>query len=475
MKPLLNRLRIQLVVLYLGVGIILALGIGAGTYVMVNYYFRANNDEALKLKMGLEFATFHLPMPVDLYQTLVQTGLVSQGQDSHLLVNPDTNNDGSTEQNPTGVSQSGESGTISIDRVEISEIADIVALPLTIKGTPITGTVVTNSWLPPDKEAVASAIINGYDFRTVSLSDGTPVRLLTYRVPITSEIGIIQVGRSLKTQQAMLNRLVNGILLIAAGCLLFLGVMSWLLAGRSIKPTQLAWERQQTFVANASHELRTPLTLIHAGVEIAQRNSESPEQRQLLDDVIGDANYMTKLIENLLLLSRLDAHKLPLEFQNINLSELFEEIVRQSERISAEKQVTMMQESENISVTADPVRLKQILLILIDNAIRNNHPQGWVKLSAGETQNKIWIEVSDNGSGIPAEHLNKLFDRFYKVNDRSTPDYRGSGLGLSIAKSLIEEQGGEILITSKVSEGTQVKFTLPKTRPTLARPIKKQA
>jgi signal transduction histidine kinase len=461
MKPLLNRLRIQLVALYLAVGIILALGISAGSYLMVNYYFRANNDEALRLKMGLEFATFHLPMPVDLYQSLIQANLVSRGQDSHLLVNPDPG-DESSDQNQTGTSKSGDSGTISVDRVEVSEIADIVALPLTIEGTPITGTVVTNSWLPANKDAVASAIIHNYDFRTISLSDGTPVRLLTYRVPITNEIGIIQVGRSLKNQQAMLNQLVNGILVIAAICLLFLGVMSWLLAGRSIKPTQLAWERQQTFVANASHELRAPLTLIHAGVEVAQRNTKSPEQSQLLADVLGDANYMTKLIESLLLLSRLDAHKLPLELQNINLPELFEEIVRQNERVLQEKQISIEQETQVSTVFADPVRLKQILLIFIDNAVRNNHPQGWIKIKAETKQNKVWIEVSDNGSGIPAEHLNKIFDRFYKVSDRSTPDYRGSGLGLSIAKSLIEAQGGEILITSEEGTGTQVRFSLQK-------------
>jgi len=458
---LLNRLRIQLVALYLAVGIILALGISAGSYLMVNYYFRANNDEALRLKMGLEFATFHLPMPVDLYQSLIQANLVSRGQDSHLLVNPDPG-DESSDQNQTGTSKSGDSGTISVDRVEVSEIADIVALPLTIEGTPITGTVVTNSWLPANKDAVASAIIHNYDFRTISLSDGTPVRLLTYRVPITNEIGIIQVGRSLKNQQAMLNQLVNGILVIAAICLLFLGVMSWLLAGRSIKPTQLAWERQQTFVANASHELRAPLTLIHAGVEVAQRNTKSPEQSQLLADVLGDANYMTKLIESLLLLSRLDAHKLPLELQNINLPELFEEIVRQNERVLQEKQISIEQETQVSTVFADPVRLKQILLIFIDNAVRNNHPQGWIKIKAETKQNKVWIEVSDNGSGIPAEHLNKIFDRFYKVSDRSTPDYRGSGLGLSIAKSLIEAQGGEILITSEEGTGTQVRFSLQK-------------
>ena len=464
MKPLLNHLRIRLVLLYLAVGIVLALGISAGTFTLVNYYFRTSNDEALRIKMGIEFATFHLPLPIDLYHSLVQAGLVDQGQDPHLLTNPNGNG-GSNNQDPNAGPQQGDESIIPLDRVEASEFADIVALPLTIEGTPVTGTVVTNSWLPANKEAAASAIVNGFDFRTITLDNGTPVRLLTYRVPVTNQIGIIQVGRSLKSQQTMLNQLIYGILILAAACILFLGGMSWLLAGRAIKPSQLAWERQQTFVANASHELRTPLTLIHAGIEVAQRSTESPEQNQLLADALTDANYMTKLIENLLLLSRLDAHRLPLELQDIYLPDFFEGIVRQNERAAAEKQIHIQSEPEPISVVADPVQLKQILLILIDNAVRNNHPEGWVKIECGTKLNKAWIEVSDNGTGIPAEHLNKIFDRFYKVSNRSTPDYRGSGLGLSIAKGLIEIQGGEISVASEVGKGTQVKFTLPMAKP----------
>jgi signal transduction histidine kinase len=99
--------------------------------------------------------------------------------------------------------------------------------------------------------------------------------------------------------------------------------------------------------------------------------------------------------------------------------------------------------------------------------VRNNHAQGWVKLSAAVKINRVWIEVSDSGTGIPKEHLSKIFDRFYKVNDRSTPDYRGSGLGLSIAKSLIEAQGGEIRITSEIGNGTTVKFSLPLSKSSL--------
>jgi signal transduction histidine kinase len=106
-------------------------------------------------------------------------------------------------------------------------------------------------------------------------------------------------------------------------------------------------------VANASHELRTPLTLIHAGVEVAQRQATSDSQKQVLGDVLTDANYMTKLIENLLLLSRMDAHKLPIEIQPIYLPDLLDEIVRQNELVLSANQISLNQESEKMIVLAD--------------------------------------------------------------------------------------------------------------------------
>jgi signal transduction histidine kinase len=458
MKPLLNHLRVRLLLLYLIVGAILSLGISAGTYTLVNYYFRVNNDAELRLKMGVEFATFHLPMPVELYRSLADADLVNQGKASVLMLDSDGNK---TENGENSNSLYNYLVTITVDEVETSEIADIVALPLTIKGTPITGTVVTSSWLPANKAAIASALINGSDYRTIKLDNGTQVRLLTYRVPIENEIGVIQVGRSLKSQQNLLQQLMKGILIVAGIFLGFLGMMSWWIAGRSIKPTQLAWEKQETFVANASHELRTPLTLIHAGVEIAQRQSESPEQKQMLQDVLLDAKYMTKLIENLLLLSRIDSHKLPMEPQDIHLPDFFDDIVRQTEHIAAEKHVALKYKPADLYAYADPVWLKQVLLIFLDNAIRNTPADGEVSISSGQEHNEVWIEVKDTGIGIPQDQLEKIFDRFYKVNDRSTQDYRGSGLGLSIAKGLIEVQGGEIHIASELGQGTTIHFSLP--------------
>jgi signal transduction histidine kinase len=459
MKPLLNHLRIRLVLLYTAIGISLAVLLSVGTYTLVNYYLRTNNDRALTLKMGLQFASLHLPLPIDLYEPLLDAGFIKQSADSQYFIDPSGHAE-TEDENEEGEAQDDQEYN-ETSAVEISELADIMVLSLTIDGTPITGTVVTHSWLPADKAAITAALVKGSDIRTVKLTDGTPVRLLTYRVPVTNEVGLIQVGRSLKPQQAMMDELLQGMILIGVVSILLLGLGSWFLAGRSIKPTQLAWERQQTFVAHASHELRTPLTLIHAGVEVAQRQSTSEPQKQVLEDVLSDANYMTKLIENLLLLSRLDAHKLPIEIQPVLLSGLLDELIRQNERVLSGKEIALSSEGDPLIVLADPVRLKQILLILIDNAARNNHSGGWIKIRTSSKLGKVEIEVSDSGDGIAPEHLAKIFDRFYKVTDKSTQDYHGSGLGLSIAQGLVQAQNGTIEVTSKLGEGTQVRFTLP--------------
>jgi len=147
------------------------------------------------------------------------------------------------------------------------------------------------------------------------------------------------------------------------------------------------------------------------------------------------------------------------------MPELLEEIVRHSNRALKERQVTLTFDCGPLTLQADPIRLKQVLLILIDNAARNNHPGGWVRITAKNMNNKAIINVTDNGTGISREHLTKLFDRFYKVNDHSTPDYRGSGLGLSIAQGLVEAHGGTIKITSEPGIGTEVTIIIPGIKP----------
>ena len=251
-------------------------------------------------------------------------------------------------------------------------------------------------------------------------------------------------------------------MVIAGGLIaLLIGIASWFLAGRTIKPSQEAWDKQQLFISNASHELRAPLTLIHAGVELSLRKSRDPELHSLLTDVLNDSDYMKKLIEDLLLLSRLDAHSLKVELQPIRLADFIPDLTRQLRRLAENQSVVIEESIEAVSVMADPVRLKQLLLIILDNALRNSPCDNCMEISASLHGATAEISITDHGQGIAKIDQEKVFDRFYKADDRSSSEYTGSGLGLSIAKGLIEAQGGNIRLESSPGNGTTVVITLP--------------
>jgi len=448
---MLKKLRVQLTLLYLFAAIFLSLAVGGGTYVLVNYYFQTTNDQALWVKMGLQFASYGLPLPKDIYEKVKQEGLVK-------TLPPST---GTEELENEGALPAPYHEKEHEEGLQESELADIFVLPVDSEGSVIQDPGRPVSVETVNLEAVQAARSQGYDLRTTVTSGGVPVRLLTYKVPSGEGVQIFQIGRYLTEQQRVLQRLFNTMIILGGIVTILFGMISWILAGRTIKPSQGAWDKQQTFVSNASHELRTPLTLIHAGVELSLRKAESPAQKQLLSDVLADADYMNKLIEDLLLLSRLDSGTLKLELQTVALADLMPEMLRQVERMANNAGVKLQHSLADISLKVDPLRLKQILLVIFDNAIRNTPSGGIVKFEAHTVSDHAELVLSDTGPGVPQELIDKVFDRFYKVNDQPSTEYRGSGLGLSIAKSLVEAQHGTILLKSVSGEGTKVILTFP--------------
>lgn len=448
---MLKRLRFQLTLLYLASSILLALLVGGGAYTLVRYYFQSTNDQALKVKIGVSLINLGIPVPKVFESALDQAGLGISGTSSPTKPTHNEAGEGLI---------SGESDEDQFFEQQ-SDLADIYLLLLDIEGNMVTGFPSGSGSLPVNLEAIAVAKLNEYDIRTYTNQNGYPVRLLTYVVSLQGKTRIFQAGRFLSEQQNVLKQLMQTMIIAGGLVTVLFGVAAWLMAGRTIKPSQDAWDRQQIFVANASHELRTPLTLIHAGVELAERKSNDPEQRELLADVITDANYMKKLIEDLLLLSRLDAHSLKFDFQKISLASFIQELTRQLCLVADNQKVIIRTNLSYTTVKADPVRLRQILLIVLDNALRNSSEGQEILVETVPQQEKAIIRVIDHGKGILRKDLEKVFDRFYKVDNQSSQEYRGSGLGLSIARSLIEGQGGTITLDSQPGEWTEVKIALP--------------
>jgi signal transduction histidine kinase len=341
------------------------------------------------------------------------------------------------------------------------ELAAIYVLPLTAQGTLDPQGSAPASPFQPDGAAVAAAQRGG-DLRT-ALVAGAPVRLLTYPTGLADGPAVLQVGRPLADQQRLLARLTAGLLTLGGAAALVLGAGSWWLAGRSIAPVERAWEQQRRFVANASHELRAPLTLLRATAEVALRRVpvEDTDQRALLGDALGVCDHMARLVEDLLLLSRLEAGRPALAREDVALGPLLAEVARAAGRLAEERGVRLDVERAVGTVRADRTRLRQVLLILLDNALGHTPTGGRVRLDAAPAGRRVRLVVEDTGAGIAPADLPRVFEPFHRSEQTRADGRDGCGLGLAIARALIEAHDGTIALSSQPGRGTRAEVVLP--------------
>jgi signal transduction histidine kinase len=454
---MLRALRIRLSLLYLIASLSLVALLGAATYGLLTLYFQRATDLALQYKMATEFQARGLALPPALTAAeqawMQDSNRTAASRPTTASPTLTSHNDGSDEGEGDGASVTpiaGQSGGDGEDRYD-GNLAPVFVLPsagsATVSGQPIVA----------DLAAVASALKSGSDLRTIKLGDGARLRLLTYNI---GGGAVLQVGRLLNDQDRLLSQYLAGLLFLGSIASLLLALASWVLAGRSIKPAQRAWDQQQQFISNASHELRTPLTLMRANADYALRSSSADEREKSLHDIVDEVDYMNRLVEDLLLLSRLDAHRLTLADESVVLPDLLNETARQVERLSTAKGVSLSVDSTTGTVHGDRVRLRQVLLILLDNALRFTPSGGTIRLASHVGGRDVVITVVDSGSGIPPEFLPHIFERFYQVPGQAG-EGRGNGLGLSIAKGLVEAHHGKISITSQPGKGTSVEVLLP--------------
>jgi signal transduction histidine kinase len=304
-------------------------------------------------------------------------------------------------------------------------------------------------------------------YATINL-DGTPARI--YVLPLIGprgRPGVLITGEGLQPEQQALHSLVIGLATSAAAGLLLSLAGAWFLVGRSLVPIQRAYSRQQEFAADAAHELRTPLTVLRAATDVLQQHREEPlsANGQLFDDVRHEIVRMEELTGDLLTLARSDLGELELAVADIELGALAAKVVRQVTPLAQEREVALtLEPGVPVTVEADPNRLQQILLILLDNALKYTPTGGQVRVRVGRQGDIAQLAVSDNGPGISSEHLARLFDRFYRVDPSRSRQQGGAGLGLAIARSLVAAHGGQISLSSAPGKGTTVLVRLPVTR-----------
>jgi two-component system OmpR family sensor kinase len=224
-----------------------------------------------------------------------------------------------------------------------------------------------------------------------------------------------------------------------------------------------SFRRQREFVSDASHELRTPLTVLRGQTELLRRVGDDPaERRRVIGMLLRELDQMNRLVEDMLALARAEAGEL-VRPQTVVLGDFLEDLERDLPLLGArEFRVEGVREG---TIDADPERLTQVFRNLVQNAVSHTRTGDRITVSGAARDSRIEFCVDDNGPGIPRERLERIFDRFYRVDKARDRDHGGSGLGLPIARAIIEAHGGRIWAESPPGGGARIRFELPGFRP----------
>jgi signal transduction histidine kinase len=301
---------------------------------------------------------------------------------------------------------------------------------------------------------------------------GGAVRVMSIPVKRYGEFGsvvaVVQAAQSREAVTETVERLIFVLVLSGLGGLVLAAAGGFFMSRRAMRPVQEAFGRQRTFIADASHELKTPLTLIRADAEVLSRGIDDPEKasdnRELLDDLLGETDRMSAVLSDLLLLARLDAQKVSVSREPFDLALVISETSeRFAVRARAEGKNLEVHHSGKLPARGDAPCTGQSLAALLDNALRFTPPGGTITVEGRIADKQVEATVTDTGPGIAPESLDRIFERFYRDDAHSAarsrmPSGGGTGLGLAIARDLARAQGGEV--SAENAQGGGARFTL---------------
>ncbi|HOV27057.1 MAG TPA: HAMP domain-containing sensor histidine kinase [Pseudobacteroides sp.] len=265
-------------------------------------------------------------------------------------------------------------------------------------------------------------------------------------------------------EEQMLKNLLTIIISIGIFTVIVTFISSFFTANKALIPIKKSWQRQKDFVADASHELRTPLAVVQTNLELVMSNKEDTIESQLcwLDNIKAENARMTNLVNDLLFIARSDSNEAQIEMSNFPLDIVCKETIMSFRLLCENKNIEIFEDIKpDVNFYGNEARIKQLITILADNAIKYTPPGGYIKISLRQLDTSVQIVVSDTGIGIPQEHQSKIFERFYRVDSSRSSESGGSGLGLSIAKIIVNEHNGHINVTSAPNRGSQFSVTLP--------------
>lgn len=347
--------------------------------------------------------------------------------------------------------------------------------------------------------------LSGQAVYNVEQGSGEAIGIVSQPVENAGEIaGVLQVGSSRGDSEEVLRTILLAFLIAGPIVLLLAALGGYLMAGRALAPvrqiTQLAatvdpadldarlsldlpddelgrlaqtfdamlariergFEQQRQFTADAAHELRTPLGFMRSQVDLMLRRPRSKaEYRAALELLDGDVDRMTRIVSALLTVSRSESGQLALHRVAFDLQELIRSNLDAYAALATERQITLVDESIPVPLQADSDLLAQLLTNLIDNAVAHTPAGGSIAVGCASSDELVRLWVADTGSGIPLEHQERVFDRFYRVDSGRARSMGGAGLGLTIARAIAEAHGGTIALASTPGAGTLIEVMLP--------------
>lgn len=345
----------------------------------------------------------------------------------------------------------------------------------------------------------------GYSERNDRLGDGTRVTLVSRRHNMGGRPILIRLAYSQESVWRQLDQLLLAFLAALPVALAGAGFAGYSLASRALQPLsqmtrraeqitpdrlaerlpvenpedelgqmgrvfngtldrlEAAFEQMRRFTADASHELRTPLTAIRSVGEVGlQRDASREEYREIIGSMLEEANRLTRLVENLLSVSRADAGELQLQKRPIAVLDLTRESAVLLDVLIDEKSQSLHLEGDkDATVVGDPLVLRQAIVNILHNAIKFSPVSGDISVSTTRYESEVRIRIADSGPGIAEEHRHKVFQRFYRVDKARSSDAGGAGLGLSIAQWAVQAHGGRITIEPAGDRGCAFQIAIP--------------
>ena len=364
--------------------------------------------------------------------------------------------------------------------------------------------------IPVDKKSIKKAL-NGYMvFKNCYIEKNNKkyaIRILTYPVIVDGYvISIIQVGTSLEFLFESLRKLLYIIaILLPIGIIISL-FSGYFLAQRVLSPVRLitkkakeisaenldekisvnlpddeigelaktfdsmmkrlkeSFDELRQFSADVSHELRTPLTILKGEIELALKSDRDPEYyKKTLKSALEEVERLKRIVEDLLFLSKAEAGKITYRLTKVDILDVILSVINVLKLPIKQKNIKLDIKGEpETFVKGDENLLKQLIYNLVENAIKYNRKNGKIEIKIDRDEKYIILTIKDTGYGIPEEHLNKIFNRFYRVDKARTRSEGGLGLGLNIVKKIVELHNGKIEVKSKLNEGTTFVIYIPK-------------